>query len=259
MQIDWWTLVLQGVNFLVLVWLLQRFLYKPVTEVIAKRRQLAEQAFGEAEATKTEAEAERSRFEGERAQLDTQRRELLEKAHADVEAERAKIMEQAKHDANALMESTRGAMEHEREAALSETREQVLDLAVELASRLLRGMQSATLDDVFLRHLEKQLGALPAEELERLRGDLTGAEGGLAVVTAGALAAETQSHWREHLEALLGQGRSMEFLTDPDIIGGVELRFPHSVLKLTWADQLKQAKSALCEEDTPSRQERNRG
>jgi F-type H+-transporting ATPase subunit b len=61
MQIDWWTLVLQVINFLVLVWLSWRFLYQPVKEVIQKRKQLAEHAFAEAEKRRAEAESERQR------------------------------------------------------------------------------------------------------------------------------------------------------------------------------------------------------
>ncbi len=49
MKIDWWTLFLQTVNFLLLVWLLQHFLYKPVRAVFEKRRKLAEQALNKAE------------------------------------------------------------------------------------------------------------------------------------------------------------------------------------------------------------------
>ena len=41
MQIDWWTLALQTINFLVLVWLLTHFLYRPVRQVIAERKALA--------------------------------------------------------------------------------------------------------------------------------------------------------------------------------------------------------------------------
>ena len=47
MQIDWWTFALQTINFVVLVWLLWRVLYKPVREVIEKRKALAESAFAQ--------------------------------------------------------------------------------------------------------------------------------------------------------------------------------------------------------------------
>ena len=70
MTIDWWTLFLQTVNFLVLVWLLQHFLYNPVRAVIEKRRVFAEQALLEAEATKKAAAAAKTEFEAKSAELE---------------------------------------------------------------------------------------------------------------------------------------------------------------------------------------------
>ena len=77
MQISGWTLVLQAVNFLVLVWLLSRFLYRPVREVVEKRKRLSEQAFADAERQKKDAEVARQSFEEHRAALDKEREELL--------------------------------------------------------------------------------------------------------------------------------------------------------------------------------------
>ena len=81
MQISWWTLALQAVNFLVLVWLLQRFLYKPVRDILEKRKALATQALDAAAKAKSEAEAERKRYQEERGALVAERQEMLEAAN----------------------------------------------------------------------------------------------------------------------------------------------------------------------------------
>jgi F-type H+-transporting ATPase subunit b len=57
MTIDWWTLGLQTVNVLVLVWILARFLFKPVAKIIAERQEAAQDALDEAEAARAEAQA----------------------------------------------------------------------------------------------------------------------------------------------------------------------------------------------------------
>src|SRR6516162_2859657 len=59
MQIDWWTLGLQAVNALVLIWLLARFLYRPVVDAIAARQQAAGKLLADAQAAKAAAESER--------------------------------------------------------------------------------------------------------------------------------------------------------------------------------------------------------
>jgi len=252
MQIDWWTLALQAINFLVLVWLLWRFLFKPVREVIEKRKALAEVAFADAAKAKEEAQAARQRFEDDRAALARERQEMLNKALEDLEAERAKMIEEARREADQLMAAARTAIAEEREAALGALREQVVELAGDLASSLLRNSGSQALNDVFLEQVEKQLENLPEDERDRLQKDLAAAGTRLTVVTATALASQDQDRWRQRLGAGLGQAEKTDFAVDSGIIGGAELRFPHAVLKFTWADQLAKAKGVLSGDDTAS-------
>jgi F-type H+-transporting ATPase subunit b len=252
MTIDWWTLVLQAINFLVLVWLLWRFLYRPVKEVIEKRKALAEQAFADAEKKKGEAEAARQRFDADRAKLAQERQDMLKKIHEDLEAERRNVLEAAKRDADKELAAARQALAEERDAALTEVREQVSGLAVELASGLLRKAGSGAAAGAFLDALDRQLKDMPAEERERLQKDLAADGAKLTVVTAAALTPDEQDRWRKRLNSRLGQKDKTDFATDPEILGGAELRFPHAVVKLTWADQLRKAEELLRRDEAAS-------
>lgn len=252
MQIDWWTFALQAVNFLVLVWLLQRFLYKPVREVIEKRKALVEQAFAEAAKQKGEAEAAQRSFEASRTELARERQDLLNKMHEELAAERERIIEQARREAGQLIEAARASIAEEREAALAGIRGQVADLAVELAATLLRKVGSVALNDAFLERVEQQLRALPTEERDRLRKDLAADGARLTVVTATPLPEEERERWRTRLGTSLVQREATEFETDPGLIGGAELRFPHAVIRFTLADQLAKAKGILLGNETAS-------
>ncbi len=252
MQIDWWTLALQAINFLVLVWLLWRFLYQPVREVIEKRKQLAEQAFAEAAGKEAEAEAARQRFEEERARLAQERQDMLKKMHEELEAERDQVVEHGRREADQLMEAARESIDEERETALAQVREQVAELAAELASDLLRKVGAKASSDVFLEQIEKRLKELAADERDRLQKDLAADAARLTVVTAAPLAPEDRERWINRLNASLGCQDKTEFATDPAILGGVELRFPRAVLKLTWADQLEKAKDLVRKDEADS-------
>jgi F-type H+-transporting ATPase subunit b len=252
MQIDWWTLALQAVNFLILVWLLWRFLYRPVREVIEKRKQLAEKAFADADKQKSEAEVARQSFEVARDELTQERQDMLKKIHEQLEIERLKVLDEARHEADKLLDAARGALAKEREAALIEVREQVAALAVELASGLLRKTGSGASSGVFLEQFERQLKDMPTDELERLQKDLAADSARLTVVTASPLTPEEQEQWADQLSVCLGQRSKTDFATDPEILGGSELRFPHAVLKFTWADQLRKAEELLRQDDAAS-------
>src|SRR6516162_6995143 len=77
MRIDWWTLGLQAVNALVLVWLLAHFLFRPVVDAIAARQKAAGQVLADAQAAKAAAEAEREKAVAETAHLVEHRSEAL--------------------------------------------------------------------------------------------------------------------------------------------------------------------------------------
>ncbi len=252
MQIDGWTLALQAVNFLILIWLLRRFLYKPVKEIIEKRKALAEQAFVESARAKEDAEAARKRFEDGRAHLTQERQEMLKKVDEELERERGDVMDEARRQADRLLESARAAVAEERQAAIAEIRAQATELAVDLASTLLSKSGSGTLNDIFLDRIEKHLRDLSESERERLKNDSAVDGAQLTVVTATPLAVTDQDRWRRRLGACLSQAERAEFATDPDIIGGAELRFPHSVIKFTWADQLEKAKDIMSRDETAS-------
>lgn len=252
MQIDWWTLGLQAINFLVLVWLLWRFLYRPVKDVIEKRKALASQAFADAERQEKEAEAARQRFEEGRAGLSEERQDMLNRTHGELEAEREQVMKRVRHEADQLVEAARKSIEEERKATLADVREQVAELAVELASDILRKAGAKGSSDVVLDQLEKHLKELPDDERGRLQKDLAMEGTRLTIVTAVPLTAEERHHWTDRLNAQLGQKNKIEFASDPEILGGAELHFPHAVIRFTWADHLRKAEERLRRDETAS-------
>lgn len=250
MQIDWWTLVLQTVNFLVLVWLLSRFLLRPVREVIEKRKALAEKAFADADRQKAEAEEARQRFEHERTALVDERRDMLNRIHEEHEAERRSVLDAAQRDAEKLRETARQSIAEERESALAEMRGQAITLAADLASALLRKADLKLPGGAFLERIEQRLNDLPASETERLEADLAAEGARLTVVTASALTGKEQDEWTRRLAARFGAATTTDFDTDPDLLGGAELRFPHAAVKFSLSNQLQVAEEALRRDDS---------
>ncbi len=245
MQIDWWTLALQIVNFLVLVWLLERFLYRPVRAIIEERKRLAAHALAEAERAKAEADAARQRFERAEAQLAGEKRKALEDMHRELENERAQVLEEAGRKAERLIAQARQSIERERADALEALRGELGVLAADLAARILEGADARDPGDATLARIEAQLNGLPKAERGRLQRDLSGQGAKLTIVTARALPARERARWAKRLGAALALEGEPRFITDPAILGGAELRFPHAVLSFTWADQLRRAQDAL--------------
>src|SRR5471030_2866636 len=94
MLIDWFTVGAQALNFIILVWLLKRFLYKPILNAIDARENRIAAELANAATTRTAAETERVEFQRKSTALDEQRSALLGKAVDEAKAERERLLAQ---------------------------------------------------------------------------------------------------------------------------------------------------------------------
>src|SRR6516162_4211400 len=119
MNLDWSTIALQTINFAVLVWLLQHFLYKPVLRMIDTRKADIEQHYANAKAAEHEAKARLAAIEAERANVAAERETALRAAAAQAEDAAKARRAQAETDAAAFLEETRRKLAVERDKALN--------------------------------------------------------------------------------------------------------------------------------------------
>src|SRR5580692_8977983 len=101
MLIDWFTVGAQALNFLVLVWLMKRFLYRPILDAIDAREKLVAAELADAAAKKAEAQKERDEFQHKNEEFDQQRAALLSKAADEARTERARLLDDARKAADA--------------------------------------------------------------------------------------------------------------------------------------------------------------
>lgn len=251
MQLDWWTLLLQSINFLVVVWLLNRFLYRPVRRVIAEREQLGQSALADAHARAHKADEARERYEREREALVQERQAEEARWHAQLVEEREAVLAAARSEAAALVDDGRERLRQERAEALSTLQEEIVALAGELASRVLGGDGARTLTDGgALAAVAAHLGALSDDTLDELREDCRTLDGedaaaGVTVASAAALDADEQADWRAALRRYLGDEVPVTFATEPALLGGVDVHFPHALLSFSLATRLREAVSQL--------------
>src|SRR5450755_417344 len=102
MLIDWFTIGAQALNFLILVWLLKRFLYKPILHAIDAREKRIAAELADADAKKAEAKKDRDEFQHKIEEFDQQRAALLSKATDEAKAVRQRLLDEARKAADAL-------------------------------------------------------------------------------------------------------------------------------------------------------------
>jgi len=111
MLIDWFTVGAQALNFLILVWLMKRFLYKPVLRAINEREKRIAAELASADTKKVEAQKESDEFKHKNEELDQQRAALLSKATDEAKAEGQRLLDEARKAAAALSLKTSGSAE----------------------------------------------------------------------------------------------------------------------------------------------------
>ncbi|WP_172332519.1 F0F1 ATP synthase subunit delta [Mangrovicoccus sp. HB161399] len=226
MSIDWWTLGLQAVNLLVLVWILARFLFRPVARILAERREAAAAVLADAEAARAAAEAARQEAEAETAALKARREALL-----------AEAREAAGREAEALRAEARAGIGRERaeaEAQIARLRESGQEeaagaaaaLAADIARRLMGRLPDSARAAGFAAGLAEALADLP----EATRAGL-GVAAPLRIRAARALSEEERRDLRDRLAAVLERPVTLDVAEDPSLLAGLELEAPGAVVR----------------------------
>ena len=229
MRFDWWTFGLQTINFAVLVWLLRRFLYRPVMAMI-DAREAAIRARTDAAAAADSAARERLRAVEERlAAIERERDAILSAATTRAEAIGQEVRIRAEAEAAALKADALKALATERAHALEEARRAALTLGGAFARRLLAELPAAQSTDAWIAPLERHLRGMSAADRTALLQ-----AGSVRVVTAAALPAGSDAIWRDRIGQALGGAPAISFAVDPALEAGAELDFGGAVLRFSW-------------------------
>lgn len=246
MQIDWWTLGLQAVNFLVLVWILNHFLFRPVTAIIEKRRAAATQALDEARAAKEDAEAVRQKAKNEKAALAAQRADLVQQALQEAEREKATLLAKAREEAEALRKAAADEVERNKQAEKHAAEDHASHLAVDIAARLFERLPEEARIAGFMDGLSKALKELP----EQTRSDLGKDGAALRLCVPRALTKDELTACRSLISDALGRDVELSVDVNPEIIAGLELETPHAVIRNSFRADLDHIANTLTRHET---------
>jgi len=223
MLIDWFTVLAQVVNFLILVWLLKHFLYRPILDAIDAREKRIASALADANAKKTEAEQERDAFQHKNEAFDQQRAALLSQATNEAQAERLRLLDTARQESDSLRAKRQEALISEQQslrAALSRrAQEEVFAIARKVLADLAGASLEARMADVFLRRLRE----LDDAAMAGLKSAFKMSSSPLLVRTAFELPPPQRAAIETALKETLGGEMQVQFETAPDLVSGIEI------------------------------------
>ena len=223
MLIDWFTVGAQVLNFVVLVWLMKRFLYQPVLDAIAAREKRIADQIADAAATETQAATERKTFEDKNTAFEQQRAGLLDKATADAEAEGLRLADDARKAAAALATQRQQALatqaDHLQQLIAGRTAHEVFAVA----RKTLIDLANVSLEERMVEVFTRRLSELPAPaKSELVAAWQQGAEPAL-VRSHFELPDAQQAAMRNAINVSFSADVPLRFETAPDTVCGIEL------------------------------------
>ena len=208
MSIDWVTVLAQIANFLVLLWLLKRFLYRPILDGIDAREADIAKRMAAAEKAQQDAKAAESLYIKQRAQLMSEQDVLLEKALAATEAQRDELLTAARLKLQQEQQEWRTHLEHERTVFNQRLQQTGADALLKLTRKALHDLADQNLEHAIVRHLTKQLQPMAVELKQAAAGSQKA-----QVSTRDALPAATQVFLQKEIQQWLPEVH-VEFVTD---------------------------------------------
>lgn len=223
MAIDGFTLAAQVVNFLVLVWLLKRFLYGRIVRAMDDREAEIAGRLNDAARTRAAAEKEEALYRTRNRELEEQRERLLAQIKADVEAHRREITEAARTEVEEAQTKWLDALARERQGLVRDLRERVGQQVLAVVRHALKELAGAELEREAVNVFLMRLRALPGDERDAIAAAIRESDPAVELRTAFPLPPEQRERLSGALREQLDERADVRFVTAPDLIFGVEM------------------------------------
>ncbi|WP_193164226.1 F0F1 ATP synthase subunit delta [Microbulbifer hainanensis] len=238
MELNWSTFLLEILNFLVLVWILKRFFYKPLQEVIARRQQEIEARVAEAEKMRSDAQQLQQQYEGRQAGWENERQQAREVLQKEIKDTRARLEDELQESLQQQRQRAEVVAQRQRREQLRQLEQQAVEQGGEFAARLLQQSAGPDLESRLLALLLDSLGKVSTEQLNELR---EAAQKNAQVVEV-ASAFPLPSHQRDEIASALAElleGQvDCHFVEAPELIAGLRIAIGAWVLGANVRDEL---------------------
>ncbi|HSN81281.1 MAG TPA: hypothetical protein VLS88_01775 [Polyangiales bacterium] len=219
MQIDWITVTAQIVNFLILVWLLKRFLYQPVIEAMDRREKRITDRLADAQEREREADEAARLYEQKQKELEDERDQIMAEAEEEAAEEKKRLTEEAREAVAETRKAWQRQVDQERTEFLSRLRRETADAIENIARRTLHDLASAELEEQIAQSFVKRLKALD----EETRQAIAKTSDVVRISSAFELESGMRSRLTRTVHENLAEDLDVEYEQSPELVCGIEL------------------------------------
>jgi F-type H+-transporting ATPase subunit b len=242
MKFNIWTFLFQVINFVVLLFILKKLLYKPVKEIMEKRRGLIEKTIGDAERAKKEALELKEQQQQEVNRLKALQPQMIENVKKEAAEERKKLLIEAKEEAAKMIEKKKSLFEIEKKKSENALRDNTIEAVSVFASNLMK--------DISDEDLNKSVYRKVLRELERISPNMKAIEDGspsIDLVSAYPLEEEEMMQLEKMLEQQFSKKLTINTTVDRSLIAGLKIKLNDRVYDFSLKGQIDSLTSRLRE------------
>ncbi len=224
MELDWFTVGAQILNFLILILLLKRFLYGPILNAMQRRENGIKTQLEEIEQRTREVERAADQYHEKLAHFDQEKERLLAEARDAVDQQRNHWLDQARTEVAQHRRDWQKDLTQEKQHYTAELRSKLALALCSTARRLLADLADAELEQQVIQRFLDKLQNLPHGQLARIRSDCASAANPVRVTTAFPLSKSAKQTLSKGICDRLQSPTAPVFAQRSDMICGIALQ-----------------------------------
>ncbi len=239
MELNWSTFLLEIINFLVLVWILKHFLYKPVLDVIARRRAGIEDRLTKAQQLHDEADKLKAEYENRLVNWEHERQQARVTLTQELHEERARKLEELQITLAREREKAQVAESRQRAKTARAMEYKALQQSAQFATRLLTKAAGPELEERLFDLLVNNLSNLSKDQVVALNTQWGEKTKTIMVASSYPLTDLQKTKLEKALTGITGVAIPVRYERDSDLLAGLNITIGAWVLHVNIRDELK--------------------
>lgn len=223
MEINWFTVIAQIVNFLILVWLLKRFLYRPVLRAIEDREKKIAAQLGEASAKKLSAQEEHDMFQRKNEAFEKDRATKMNQVLEEANSEKQRLFKEVRNESNALRLKYEESLKQQERQMTNTLKRKTKNEVFAIAGKTLSDLANANLEEQAVNVLITKIKGLDGEDKAKLKNAFDHNDLTITIKSAFELSSSSKSELEKAIEGITGRHNNFRYVLDQELISGIEI------------------------------------
>jgi len=248
LNLNWSTLLLQILNFIVMAFVLWRFLFKPVVKILDERSSRVTLAIDDAEKKAHEADEMRAEYEEKLSEAQEEAIAIHQRTQDELARSKKQLLEETREEISTMREKAQRELEESRQQAIYQHRRELGRLVSSLSARMMREAGGAAFQQSTIEQFIDQLSALSPDEYQQAMDESTADVLHVQLISAHGLDDQQMGRIEQLLKTLSKQPVAIAHKVDESLVAGATARFGDVVIDGSLAGQLQDLKDRYVDE-----------